>query len=284
MVLRIALSMLIGLSVLALGGIGFVALRPTQPPTAMPTPPRTIKALVAARPVRAGTLLVPEDLAAKEIVQADMPAGAYPDAAEARLKLRGAMVRRSLDKDQPIVDADVLHPGDHGFLAAVLAPGTRAVSVAVDAVSGTAGLIWPGDHVDLILTQSMEDRERSPGQRVAGETVLSDLRVIAVDQQLMQGGQPSVGPQSTARTVTLEVTQAQAERVAVSVRLGHLSLVVRSADQANGSAVPDVAARPPAPGIVWAGDVSAALRAATGSPGAAVRVHQGKEQPVEFKF
>ena len=51
--------------------------------------------------------------------------------------------------------ADVLRPRDRGFLAAVLAPGTRAVSIAVDPVSGVGGLIWPGDRVDVILTQEI---------------------------------------------------------------------------------------------------------------------------------
>ncbi len=299
MLIRVALLLLIGCSIAALGVIGFVTLRPAPQVAQEAAAPKTVRLLVATEPVRAGNLLLPEDITAQEVAQADAPAGAHVDSGEARAKLRGAMVRRSLDKGQPILDADVLHPGDHGFLAAVLAPGTRAVSVAVDAVSGTAGLIWPGDRVDLILTQSIDSQDRAPGQRVAGETVLSDVRVIAVDQQIMQGAQPSGGAQSLARTVTLEVTPSQAERVAVSTRLGHLALVVRSADEA--STKPQIAgtpagatqaaaitaaapARAPASGVVWGGDVSAALRSGGGGPGAAVRVYQGKDQAVEFKF
>ena len=83
-----------------------------------------------------------------------------------------------------------MRPGDHGFLAAVLKQGMRAVTVGVDAVSGTAGLIWPGDRVDVILTQSMDDPKLPPGRRVAAETVLQDARVIAIDQVLVQGGVP----------------------------------------------------------------------------------------------
>ena len=75
--------------------------------------------------------------------------------------------------------SDVLRPTDGGFLAAVLAPNHRAVSVAVDAVSGTAGLIWPGDRVDLILTQTNDEAGVPLGRRTFGETVLRDLRVIA---------------------------------------------------------------------------------------------------------
>ena len=71
------------------------------------------------------------------------------------------MVRRSMVADEPVLPADVMRPGDHGFLAAVLEPGRLAVTVGVDAITGTAGLIWPGDHVDLILTQSMSRRQRA---------------------------------------------------------------------------------------------------------------------------
>ena len=70
------------------------------------------------------------------------------------------MVRQTLLQHQVILPADIMRPGDHGFLAAVLTPGRRATSIGVDAVSGTAGLIWPGDHVDVILTQEMPEAER----------------------------------------------------------------------------------------------------------------------------
>jgi pilus assembly protein CpaB len=131
-----------------------------------------------------------------------------------------------------ILPADVMRPGDHGFLAAVLTPGRRATSVGVDAVSGTAGLIWPGDHVDLILTQDVNDgRTNGQGTRVAAETVLRDVRVIAIDQQLVQGGGAG-GEGAGSRTVTLEVTPEEVEKVAVASHLGRLTLAVRPVDAA----------------------------------------------------
>jgi len=128
----------------------------------------------------------------------------------------------------------------------------RAVSVGVDAITGTADLIWPGDRVDLILTQAIGDATLPIGRRIAAETVLSDVRVIAIDQQLMQGVAPD-GSEGKARTVTMEVTSAQAERVSVATRIGRLSLAVRSADRT-------LPATPvPAPKTTWASDVSPAL-------------------------
>ena len=71
----------------------------------------------------------------------------------------------------------------------------RAVSVGVDAVSGTAGLIWPGDRVDVVLTQQLSDDNCPPTVDVAGETVLPDIRVIAIDQALVQGADQGEGPE-----------------------------------------------------------------------------------------
>ena len=117
----------------------------------------------------------------------EVPADARADTPAAARELAGSMVRRSLQPQEVLLPADLLRPGDHGFLAAVLRPGMRATTVGVDAVSGTAGLIWPGDHVDVILTQVNEDQSLPAAHRASAETVLADVRVIAIDQQLMQG-------------------------------------------------------------------------------------------------
>ena len=141
-----------------------------------------------ARPARRQPVVM-EDITAADVDAARPLPGTYPDSITARTGLRGAMIRRSLTPNEPIVAGDVLAPGDRGFLAAVLGTGMRAVTVGVDSVSGTAGLIWPGDRVDLLLTQSMDDKDQPRDRRISGETVMTNLRVIAVDQQLVQGGQ-----------------------------------------------------------------------------------------------
>jgi pilus assembly protein CpaB len=181
----------------------------------------------------------------------------------------------------------------------------RAVSVAVDAVSGSAGLIWPGDRVDLILTQALDDPTLTAGRRVAAETVLSDARVIAVDQQLVQGQAPDGAVAPANRTATLEVTPAQAERVLVAGRLGKLSLSVLSADRSvtasavRATALPPLAANskssskdggPGAPrqqtgGVTWAGDVSPALDSGEArNPPVMVHIFQGGSESKEFHF
>ena len=69
----------------------------------------------------------------------------------------------------------------------MLTPGARAISVGVDAITGTGGLIWPGDRVDLILTQELNEKNAPLARRFVGETVLNDVRVVAVDQSIAQG-------------------------------------------------------------------------------------------------
>ena len=278
---------------LGLGGFGTVAWLATRPP---PRPPETASAptaivkrmvLAAAGPLRGGTLLKPENLSAIEIT-AEMP-GAQDDTPANRSDLAGAMLRRSLGAGEAILTPDIMRPGEHGFLAAVLGPNMRAASVGVDAVSGSAGLIWPGDRVALILTQTLENPSLPAARHVAAETVLSNVRVIAIDQMLARGVNPSGdgAGASSSRTVTLEVTASQAERIAVATRLGRISLAVRSADAPETA---ETNSGLPAPEIqtTWGGDVSPALgRPGVKSPtddGVTLRVFQGSQDGKEFKF
>jgi len=277
--LRVAVLLLMGLGLFGFGAVAWFGLTPApsapvaqvEPPAAV-APPVTRPILVAARPLRAGTLLKPDDITARDVAEADIPSGGRMDTPLARAELIGGMVRRLVPAQEALRPSDVMRPGEHGFLAAVLTPGMRAVTVSVDAVSGTAGLIWPGDRVDLILTQQVEER------RVFSETVLQDVRVIAIDQQIMQGDIPGTAESRPARTVTLEVDLPQAERVTVATRLGRLALTVRSAEQA-----PAGARAPSLPATTWGADVSPALAQGRGG-GSTVRVYGGNTDGKEFRF
>src|SRR5580704_10290208 len=228
--------------VLGFGGLGLVAWIGLQLPgktasvvQSAPVPTAKAQILVAAHPLRAGSLLKFDDLQPREMLVSAVPTGGRVDTPQDRADLIGSMVRRSLQPQEALLPADLLRPGDHGFLAAVLSPGMRATTVGVDAVSGTAGLIWPGDHVDVILTQISDDQSLPAARRASAQTVLRDVRVIAIDQELMQGTASPAGQDAAQHTVTLEVTDLQAERVVLAARLGHLSFVVRSADVAPGT-------------------------------------------------
>jgi pilus assembly protein CpaB len=278
MILRIVFFALMAMGLLGFGTVAWISTRPPVSAEAAPAPPAKITVLAAAHPTRAGSLLKPEDLVAKEILLKDKRAGMSADTPEARRAFTGAMVKQELSQGEPLLESEVMHPGDHGFLSAVLRPGMCATTVGVDAITGTAGLIWPGDRVDLILTETIQDTSLPIGRRVAAETVLADVRVIAIDQQLVQGPEAN-GTGAHGRTVTLEVTQEQAQKVSVAVRLGKLSLIVRSAETRGQ---PQLASAHP---TTWAVDVSPALGQEPPAPVQnIVRVFQGGGEAKEFKF
>lgn len=247
--------------------------------------PVTERILVAGSLLQAGNLLQPGDLSSGAVAVNAAPRGASLDTPANRSALIGSLIRMPVSPGAPILSDAVIRPGDHGFLAAVLAPGMRAVTVGVDAISGAAGLIWPGDHVDVLLTQTLDDPSVPPGQRIAAELVLVNVRVIATGQQLVQGtvagsGGNKQGP-PPATTVTLEVTPDQAERCEVAAHLGQLSLVVHSSKPAPRAAL--TAAFPPP---VWADQVSPALSNIHSGPQAIATVHvfNGATDGEDYKF
>ena len=127
-----------------------------------------------------------------------------------------------------------MKPGDRGFLAAALGPGMRAITVPVQAQTGVAGFVFPGDRVDMVLTQEVAGGGDGPPLKAA-ETIIRNLRVLATDQSMAESkdenGNAIVRP---ASTVTVEVTPKIAEKIAVAQTVGSLSLSLRSiADNAG---------------------------------------------------
>jgi len=220
----------------------------------------TEKVRVSAADLPQGLLLRDEDIRWKQMPLADVPANAVISGASGNTELKGALLRHPMASGTPFVTDDVILPNAPGFLAATLKPEMRAISVAVDDVSGNAGLIQPGDYVDLLLTQQMDRRTDSPDLAVSSETVVEHVRVLAVGSVFLR---PKNGDTSEAnnraRTVTLEVTARMGEGIAVAARLGSLSLELRSF--ATASREPSASSptdSQPAP--VWAGDISRAVR------------------------
>lgn len=182
-----------------------------------PAAPVAAQVLVAARPLPAGTILKPADVRWQS-----WPAGAadgyLTNVASSPAQIAGAVARTDLAAGEPLTAQRVVQPGERGFLAAVLKPGRRAVTVNVSASTGVAGFIFPGDKVDLVLSREAGDK------RFVSETVLTDVRVVGIDQRTSNPNSEVLVPQ----TATLEVTPKQAEVVTMVTELGKLSLSLRS--------------------------------------------------------
>ena len=185
------------------------------------------RVLVAQRALPVGTIITADainfQLWPEELVQ-----NAYFLDGEADMsKLLGTVVRHPITAGEPVTQGALVAPGDRGFLAAALAPGMRAITVPVSAQSGVAGFVFPGDRVDMVLTQTIKGDEDT--EMRASETILRNLRVLATDQSTVsekaEDGSTIVKP---FRAVTLEVTPVIAEKIAVAQTIGTLSLSLRS--------------------------------------------------------
>jgi pilus assembly protein CpaB len=238
--LRLSIIMVLLLASAALGLIAYnmnlpkpLVQVPQDTPAPHPAPPTT-RYFVAARPLPAGTLARDEDFRSEPLDS--VPPGAFRDTPDDRIRLRGSLVRKDLGTGSPVTSQDVLLRGDRGFLARVLEPGSRATSINVDPESGVSGLIWPGDYVDVVLTQVIgkADLDKADlahrAHRTLSETVLHNVRIVAIDQEIVQGGptDKATAPK-VVRTVTLQLAPDQVKKITVAQHLGKLSLAIRAA-------------------------------------------------------
>ena len=142
-------------------------------------------------------------------------------------KLLGTVVRFPVTAGQPVTQGALVAPGDRGFLAAALGPGMRAVTITVSQKTGVAGFIFPGDRVDLLLTQTVKGGDSGEPLKTA-ETILRNLRVLATDQSTETETENGKTVVRSARTITLEVTPRIGEKIAVADTIGTLNLSLRS--------------------------------------------------------
>lgn len=224
------LVLLLGALVIAMG-TAFVARTmlassgaPSAAAAVQPTGPRV---LVAKRALPVGTIVTADAVGFQQWPDELVQDAYFLDGVADMNALVGTVVRHPLTAGEPVTQGSLVAPGDRGFLAAALGPGMRAVTVPVSTQTGVAGFIFPGDRVDLVLTQTI-DGENDEKLRAA-ETVLRNVRVLATDQTTEQTkddqGKTEV---KTFTTVTLEVTPKIAEKIAVAQSIGQLSMVLRS--------------------------------------------------------
>ncbi len=183
--------------------------------------------LVATRPLPVGTILGPDSFRYQPWPKDLIENAYYLKGKMEPQSLAGTVVRNTIAAGQPITQGSLVEPGDRGFLAAALGAGMRAVTIQVNGqAAGVAGFAFPGDHIDLMLTQTVVG-DGPPLKTV--ETIVRNLRVLATDQRSTQPvddkGNKTV---MTFATITLEVTPRIAEKIAVAQTFGQLSLSLRS--------------------------------------------------------
>ena len=241
---------LIAAALLFAGGTAFVASRMMSPakPAQMAAPKEqpSKKVLVAKGNLPAGTFIREEDVSWQKW-PTDGVNEVYLLEGQADIgSIVGAVVRKGIVAGEPITEAQIARPGDRGFLAAVLTPGMRAISIDVNEPSSVAGLIFPGDRVDVLLNMEFVIEEISSSGETkdskyrpkTAETVLENVRLLATDRNLNDiEGEPK-----KLNTVTVELTPKQAEMIKVATSMGQLSLSLRGlANPETGQAGPAVA-------------------------------------------
>jgi pilus assembly protein CpaB len=199
------------------------------PAAASPAVPAGPEVLVATRSLPVGTIIDAEALRFQVwpdgLVQSAYYIKGKPGTNPA--DLLGTVVRNEITAGQPLTQGALIKPGERGFLAAALGPGMRAVTVAVSATSGVAGFVFPGDRVDLVLTQTVAGGGDGAPLKVS-ETILRNMRVLATDQRMSAQGEDGKPVVLNTSTVTLEGTPKMAEKIAVAQTIGQLSLSLRS--------------------------------------------------------
>ncbi|HLO78064.1 MAG TPA: Flp pilus assembly protein CpaB [Magnetospirillum sp.] len=229
-------------AVLAAGMTALLARNWLAAQKAAPVPQAVAMAevLVAARDLPAGTVLQAQDMRYDRWPASAVPAKLIARHAgdDPRGRFVGQVSRREMVDGEPVT-TQALRQNSSGMLAGMLGNGMRAVSVAISNTSAAAGFITPGDRVDVVLAADLVRTEGNNGAtqsgpmvRYAAETVLTDVKVLAIDQSATRSRD---GGAVEGKTATLEVTPKQAELLAAASMLGSLSLALRSADAADGA-------------------------------------------------
>ena len=206
----------------------FVGAGATQAQAA-PAVPVGPKILVARKALPVGTIIDQESLTFQAWPKEMMQNAYYVEGGvdSDMSKLLGTVVRNPITAGQPVTRGALVGPNDRGFLAAALGPGMRAVTVPVSVTSGVAGFVFPGDRVDMVLTQEVRGGGDGPPLRVS-ETIVLNLRVLATDQRIDGKDEDGKTEAKISSTVTIEATPRLAEKIAVAQSLGMLSLSLRS--------------------------------------------------------
>ena len=186
--------------------------------TAKPAATKTI--VVAKQPLRFGTELNASQLEEVPWPAEAMPAGAFAKVSDVLSQGR-RVVLAAIEPNEPVLALKITGPGQRATLSALVKPGMKAVTIRVNDVEGVGGFVLPGDRVDVVLTRQIDKGQAST------EVVLQNTRVLAVDQSADERAAKA----AVAKSVTLEVTTVEAQKVWLASSVGSLSLLLRKAGE-----------------------------------------------------
>jgi pilus assembly protein CpaB len=235
--MRVARLLVLGVALLA-GALAFMLSgRDTTTPQVAAPQAETVDILVARTDIPVGRAVQPEDMGWQPWpISAAGPLfirkTVRPDAIET---IKGSVARAPFVSGEPMREAKLIKADGSGFMSAILPAGMRAVSTEISPETGAAGFILPNDRVDVILTRKDADVQRAGGDGFVSETILRNVRVLAIDQTIEEkNGQKVV----VGKTTTLELTPRQTELLTLSRQRGPLSLALRSLADSKPSNVP----------------------------------------------
>lgn len=216
---------------------GMVGQKPEQT-TEIINKVQTVDVLVAAKDIEMGEKLATGTVVWKSwpvenVQEAMITKEKKPDAEQAFAEARASV---QMYEGETILEKKVVFPGDAGFMSAVLPKGMRAVSVAISSRVSAGGFILPNDRVDVILTRKITSTGNS-APIVKSETVVSNVRVLAVNQTFKQAKEGEEVAMKEGETATLELPPDQAEVLARVESEGELSLSLRSLAETDGKSV-----------------------------------------------
>lgn len=192
---------------------------------------KLVEIAVAARPLTIGTELTADNVKWKGVAEEAVFEGAIRRVSNQPVsQMVKGRLRRDLAANEPVLKSALIANGQGNVLAASMKTGMRAVAIKASAESMVGGFINPGDFVDVILTYQVNQNNdggeavENPVERNATETVLENIKVLAVDQTARKEDDKA----KVGRTVTLEVDQKGAEKLALATEMGDLSLSLRA--------------------------------------------------------
>ena len=203
-------------------------------PQPEPVGPPPVEVMAAARDLLVGTLLTANDVTYVPLEAAAVFSSHMRRDQTEPSAVIGAVVRTALLAGMPLTSAALIRPGQEGFLAAALMPDHRAVTIVVNQETSHAGLIAPGDRVDVIFTMQVPSDGASQLSSFS-RTILQNIRVVAVGRRVES---PVSEPESEENggwngddTVTLEVLPPEADRLVLATTRGSISLALRPLGQ-----------------------------------------------------